>query len=863
LVTGDWLPIISNQFKREYQMRFIKNLWLRVLLLYLGSLTIGTPSASCQTVASGFLDEAVDKVLQSNNLSQPFLPYECYTPYLIEIRENWDLLSPAQRERLSPFFLRPDNPESPYYREGGLPIVYDTRHFRCHYTVTGPYSVPLEDISPADGVPDYVQIAADAYEKAYYVVVEQMSYNCPPDDRWLADNGGDEKWDIYFFTGPWGGFTMPEYMVDLQSSTCATFSVYFAANTRYFQWLGEFKGSQAMQCTSAHEFFHAVQMSYNAYMYRWLMEACAMWIETRVFRAEKPDEPDGEEFCLRPMISWFLHPEKSLELLNGKHEYGDVIFMLYLSQKYGDQIIREIYQAMVPRVYSYLMNFREVFARRGSSLPSEFKEFTLWNALTGDRYDLKIREPSGELSERFHYSHGARYPSVAILQDNIHSQYPVKLVLDSRRSPDHLGARYIRFLPQEPGQENQLSIKIDGDDVGWEELGLLHGFGFCGWGAKILEIDWDDSTAVAEEIVPFPISQEGQINIDGFGNPIDEVILVLSNLDPEHDGGTVSYAADLSPQIKISELSATSDGNGFVRLRWAAEPSARVAGVRVMRKNAVLGPLQPEELYRPEVDDNRGDAYLFYGAFPLADLASDRTSFTDSTALLGPLTDESIYYYGVVPFTEEGILGTPGVTSGFIAPVDSIPPTGRLAVRKASSSALAIELVASEYLPLNRPPVLSCTLPDGTGREIQLESSGKGSFPYGSRLWRGTLAVPARMPSGEIAMQCLLIDKGGNSGLVSHTCPWEAGSLLTVFVYPNPFHSDDGAVAFDIDVQRGEQAKVRIFTPAGELVRSLQGEGVLRWDGRNQHGKRVAEGIYLYCVETAVGNALGKIVVID
>jgi hypothetical protein len=604
-------------------------------------------------------------------------------------------------------------------------------------------------------------------------------------------------------------------------------------------------------------------MGYNAYMHRWFMEACAMWIETRVFKAEEPGEPDGQEFCLRPMISWFRQPEKSLELFNGEHEYGNVIFMLYLSQKYGDQIVEEIYQAMEPRMYSYLMNFREVFAEKASSLPSEFKEFTLWNALTGDRHGLEIREPSGELSQRFHYSHGARYPSVAILQENIHSQYPLKVVWDSQRSPDHLGSRYVRFLPQQPGEKRQLSIKIDGDDVRWEEVGLLHEFGFCGWGAKILEIDWDDSTAVAEEIIPFPISQQGQINIDGFGDPIDEVILVLSNLDPQHDGGTISYAADLTPDISVSELSLTADGNGLVTLNWSLDNPTEVAGIRIMRKNAVLGPLEPQELYRSGAEDNRGDAYLFYGVLPLADLGSDRTSFTDSTALLGPLRDESIYYYGVVPFTEEGILGSPAITARFIAPVDSIPPTGQLTVNKTSASVLEIELVASEYLPLSRPPVLSCNFPDGTTQEIQLESAVEGPFLYGSCLWKSTLALPVRTPSGEIAFQSLLIDKGGNSGLVSRTYLWEALSLPIVLVYPNPFRSGDESVTFDIGVQVGEQVKVRIFTLTGELVRNLQGETVLKWDGTNHQGKQVTEGVYFYSVETGVGKpTLGKIVVL-
>ncbi len=59
-----------------------------------------------------------------------------------------------------------------------------------------------------------------------------------------------------------------------------------------------------------------------------------------------------------------------------------------------------------------------------------------------------------------------------------------------------------------------------------------------------------------------------------------------------------------------------------------------------------------------------------------------------------------------------------------------------------------------------------------------------------------------------------------------------------------------------------EEAEIRIFTLAGELVKTLRGQSEAYWDGTNDSGERVAAGIYLYLMENSQVTRKGKIAVI-
>jgi flagellar hook assembly protein FlgD len=88
-------------------------------------------------------------------------------------------------------------------------------------------------------------------------------------------------------------------------------------------------------------------------------------------------------------------------------------------------------------------------------------------------------------------------------------------------------------------------------------------------------------------------------------------------------------------------------------------------------------------------------------------------------------------------------------------------------------------------------------------------------------------------------------------------------SLQDLRVSPNPFRlGSDTEVTF---ANMAEQATLRIFTASGREVRRLEetdGDGVLRWDGKNSSGDSVSPGVYLYHVQSPGAEKKGKVMVL-
>jgi gliding motility-associated-like protein len=51
---------------------------------------------------------------------------------------------------------------------------------------------------------------------------------------------------------------------------------------------------------------------------------------------------------------------------------------------------------------------------------------------------------------------------------------------------------------------------------------------------------------------------------------------------------------------------------------------------------------------------------------------------------------------------------------------------------------------------------------------------------------------------------------------------------------------------FYIDFHGATPMAMKIYNRWGELVRDLEGASILKWDGRNNHGKEVTPGVYYY-----------------
>ena len=95
-----------------------------------------------------------------------------------------------------------------------------------------------------------------------------------------------------------------------------------------------------------------------------------------------------------------------------------------------------------------------------------------------------------------------------------------------------------------------------------------------------------------------------------------------------------------------------------------------------------------------------------------------------------------------------------------------------------------------------------------------------------------------------------------------------APDLDSVIVYPNPFKPNDKVpetgdcrgIIFD---QLTENATLKIFNLAGELVYEKSGiTGKVQWNAKNESGKEVASGVYIYLITDSGKKASGKLVII-
>ena len=94
----------------------------------------------------------------------------------------------------------------------------------------------------------------------------------------------------------------------------------------------------SLRVTAAHEFFHAIQFAYDAGEDGWFMEATATWMEERY--ADEVD--DNRQFLPFGQLG---RPASVLDVFkrSGWNQYGNWAFFEYLSNRYGVDLVRSIW----------------------------------------------------------------------------------------------------------------------------------------------------------------------------------------------------------------------------------------------------------------------------------------------------------------------------------------------------------------------------------------------------------------------------------------------------------------------------------------------------------------------------------------
>lgn len=246
------------------------------------------------------------------------------------------------------------------YDDDGRPIlsgpeeILDSEHFRLHYTTTGRDAVLSAD---------FVNEVTQALEHVWDVEINQFGWAAPPPDNGL---GGDDRYDVYLQEILWDGtFGYVEGGEDSRYHSRAqngdnpnTAAVETRASVSFMVLDNDYADledfaiesyaiNDIVRSTIAHEFNHAIQFGYDAEEPAdWLWEATSTWMQDEVY-----DEiNDG----LEDLYAVFKSPDTCQLAYGGEarvedenHWYGEWIFLRYISENYGHETVRAIWEQAV------------------------------------------------------------------------------------------------------------------------------------------------------------------------------------------------------------------------------------------------------------------------------------------------------------------------------------------------------------------------------------------------------------------------------------------------------------------------------------------------------------------------------------
>lgn len=370
---------------------------------------------------------------------------KCGTPMLMDLKmvANLDRHSHTAAMVANP---RPDSLDLTYDSPGG--------QFKIHYTKTGTSACyqPTVD-TDGDGVPNYIETMAIIADSVHNQIVNVMGYPPPPEDSFYVE-GGDERYDIYVRNLPSTiyGQTVPD-SISLAQGTDAQRATSFMELDNDYSHVSAYRDRplDAVRVTVAHEYFHSVQFSIDYFetdfvsvggglffAARYWMEMSAVWMEEALY-----DELNDYYFYL-PVF--YNAPQTSFQRFNTAfdlHPYASCVLPIYLDQRFGPEIIRDIWLRcgeMGPGPDFLAASYLAIDSVSGGTMswPSAFQEFALWNYFTGERAAVA---PAG-----IGYEEADAYPEIPEDKIGRHFSYPVSVTSDANPYiPQHNAAAYMRF----------------------------------------------------------------------------------------------------------------------------------------------------------------------------------------------------------------------------------------------------------------------------------------------------------------------------------------------------------------------------------------------------------------------------------
>lgn len=416
---------------------------------------------------------------------------------------------------------RPTDPSGASgYEYGKAPVSsFGNQQVLVWYTTQGEHAVNSTS-SRADHVPDDVALVAAVTSDAL-LRYAAMGFRAPPSDSLSPEcgsNGGDARFDVYLMNMRGAdGQAVPESgrCVSDSPKQCAS---YLIAKSNYAEYYDT--AALGIRTVLPHETFHAVQNAYDADLDRFWAEGSAQWAAKEL----DPTLTDLE----RNLPAFFSQSARSLDAppsgVTSAFLYGSAIWPVYLSERFGDDIVRTVLEKEAEQGDSAIVATGAVLSTMQSSLADAFPLFAAWNVATGPRTG------SGG------YLNALAYPEV-----------DVRELSNSGSSAITSGLASFYYHTQ---TDAPMQVELDTD--GMRNRGLL--------------VPFEGGQARVDQATPLP----AELNGDG--------IVVVSGITTNKKDApfTVTLSASKTPTASPSSL-GQSNGCSFSGLRGSRNPPLRFA----------------------------------------------------------------------------------------------------------------------------------------------------------------------------------------------------------------------------------------------------------------------------------------------
>lgn len=389
---------------------------------------------------------------------------------------------------------------------------FETPHFVLHYsTVSASDAVPAVDVSGIKGVPDFIEVAARSWEDVWQREVVELGYPAP---KGVTTTN---KFHVYYSKISYYGYTVPTN-VELQGVSpvpVGTASAYIVVNNDFYGFPpndvdrtgAEVIRTGALEVTQAHEFMHALQFNINVYGSGWLMESHATWAEDAVYDGVNDWHWYISAFLATPDLPIF-----------SRYLYGAAYFQNYLSERYGVDVMRQIW-----------------FAHRTRSAPDAIRDVAFggtWDAMKAFAPAEYLNDISDFTTDGPHVVESIR-PLRSVTRAT-YASYPVSVDVPASTNrmpngaPYGLGANFVDFT----NASGSLTVSFDGTD------------GFA-WRAYVIA-----TPAKGGKTATLPMTLDGAsagaITVDGMGSRWSKLTLVVTIADQAGVAVPYSYGATVS-----------------------------------------------------------------------------------------------------------------------------------------------------------------------------------------------------------------------------------------------------------------------------------------------------------------------------